>query len=200
MSHLYGAYPGAALTPERNRDRYLAARVSLDRRGDESTGWGMGWRVALWARFGDGDRALRVIGNLLRVVEPGDPDDRMQGGGVYISLLDAHPPFQIDGNLGVTAGIAELLLQSHRDALDLLPALPAAWTEGNVSGLRARGGFQVDLAWRDGALREVRVESLLGNPLRLRWRGWQVDTGTEPGRDYRFAGPFEGAGGAAGWT
>jgi len=191
VSHLYGAYPGAALTPERNRDLYHAARVSLDLRGDESTGWGMGWRVALWARFGDGDRALQVIGNLLRVVEPGDPDDRMQGGGVYISLLDAHPPFQIDGNFGVTAGIAELLLQSHRDALDLLPALPAAWAEGSVSGLRARGGFEVDLVWRDGALQQVRVASLLGNPLRLRWRGWEVEVGTEAGREYQFSGPFE---------
>ena len=191
VSHLYGAYPGAALTPERNRSRYDAARVSLDLRGDESTGWGMGWRVALWARFGDGDRALRVIGNLLRVVEPGDPDDRMQGGGVYVSLLDAHPPFQIDGNFGVTAGIAELLLQSHRDALDLLPALPAAWAEGSVSGLRARGGFEVDLAWHDGSLQQIRVVSLLGNALRLRWRAWDVRIDTEAGREYRFAAPFE---------
>ena len=145
------------------------------------------------------DRALRVIGNLLRVVEPGDPDDRMQGGGVYISLLDAHPPFQIDGQTSASPRASRsCCCRSHRDALDLLPALPAAWTEGSVSGLRARGGFQVDVAWQDGALREVRVESLLGNPLRLRWRGWQVDTATEAGRDYRFAGPFEGAGGAAG--
>ncbi|WP_084718900.1 glycosyl hydrolase family 95 catalytic domain-containing protein [Streptacidiphilus carbonis] len=168
LSHLLGVYPGRSLTDPVLRQ---AARRSLEARGDEGTGWSTAWKIGLWARLGDGASARRLLGVMLRpVVGGGD------AGGVYESLLCAHPPFQIDGNLGATAGIAEMLLQSHGGAVDLLPALPPEWSSGEVCGLRARGGVTVErLGWSGGVPTGVRLVAARPTTVRLRWRDARGD-------------------------
>ncbi len=167
ISHLYGLHPSNQISPLRTPELFKAARVTLEQRGDPSTGWSMNWKINFWARMLDGDRALKLIREQIKPASL-NTDQVSQEGGTYPNLLDAHPPFQIDGNFGFTAGIAEMLAQSHDGAIHLLPALPQAWPTGEVKGLVMRGGFVVDMRWDKGQIIELKIVSRLGGNLRLR--------------------------------
>jgi len=165
ISHLYGLFPSGQISPFRNPDLTEAAKNSMTYRGDKSTGWSMGWKVNWWARLLDGNRAFKLISDQLT---PAPMETKGQSGGTYPNLLDAHPPFQIDGNFGCTSGIAEMLLQSYDGYLYILPALPDALPNGSIKGLKARGGFEIDIDWKNTKLAKLVIKSTLGGNARIR--------------------------------
>ncbi len=162
-SHLYGLFPSNQISPYRTPELFEAARTSLIHRGDPSTGWSMAWKVCFWARLLDGDHAYKLIVNQLSLVR-----NEKKKGGTYPNLFDAHPPFQIDGNFGCAAGIAEMLMQSYDGFIYLLPALPSLWKEGHINGLIARGGFELGISWKNGEVDKVIIKSHIGGNCRLR--------------------------------
>ena len=197
VSHLWAVYPGSEITPYGTPELFKAARQSLIFRGDAATGWSLAWKLNLWARFLDGDHAYRILRNLITPAS-----EKPAHAGLFPNLFDAHPPFQIDGNFGAAAGITEMLLQSEDPYgtetsltpaetgesafLHLLPALPSAWPNGAVTGLRARGGMEVALAWAGGKLTRTTIQAHESNPVTLRYAGKEVKFQAQAGRTYEF--------------
>jgi alpha-L-fucosidase 2 len=189
VSHLFALYPGRQVTRAATPELAEAARVSLQARGDKSTGWSRAWKMNFWARLWDGDHAYTILRGLLNVVRETKTIYGESGGGVYPNLFDSHPPFQIDGNFGATAGFCEMLLQSHADRIHLLPALPKAWSTGKVSGLCARGGFEVEMSWHDSRLKKAVIYSKAGLPCRVVWGDKTWEFNTTAGKSYPFSLP-----------
>ena len=191
ISHLYGLYPSNQISPYTTPDLWKAAGVTLQQRGDQATGWSLGWKTNFWARMLDGNHAFKIISNMLRLLPNEGREREYPDGRTFPNLFDAHPPFQIDGNFGVTAGIAEMLMQSdpitaEHPAIHLLPALPDAWGEGSVSGLKARGGYEVSLAWKNGILTKATLKAQKDGTLRLRCKD------TLSGKELKLVGTHDG--------
>jgi len=197
VSHLFALHPGRQISPVATPELAAAAKTSLVARGDLSTGWAMAWRINFWARLLDGDHAYLLLRNLMKIVG-GTGTDYNKGGGVYANMFDAHPPFQIDGNFGATAGIVEMLVQSHNRVngaweIQLLPALPKAWATGSVKGLRARGGITLNLAWEDQKITSIELTKTIEGPTQVRWGNKTVSLAFKAGQTIKLNGQLETA-------
>ena len=187
VSHLWGVHPGNDITWSQP-DLMEAAQTSLISRGDEGTGWSLAWKINFWSRFQDGNHAYKLVHMLL---SPAEHPDRKVRGGSYPNLFDAHPPFQIDGNFGGTAGIVEMLVQSHNGEIQLLPALPDALPNGTITGVRARGGFILDFSWENRKITELKIVSTAGGTCLIRQGEKTVEFESEPGNRFYFDSKLE---------
>lgn len=198
VSHLFALFPGRQITVEETPELAAAAKKAIELRGDGGTGWAKAWKINLWARLHDGDHAYKLLSDQLRLAGDDGKTKYSGGGGTYANLFDAHPPFQIDGNFGGVSGVNEMLLQSHltyvdpaspdedRYIIELLPALPSAWSTGRVTGLRARGGLEIDQTWGESKLTAATLRSAGGAKFKLRYGGKTIDLTVAPGETIKL--------------